>query len=124
MHVVDPTQHLIHKYLGIDVVKRMKTHELKEVLMIRLHGDIKVLIFDLVSDEGGIYFDDEWIIEHFYYFQFSCLVLLVLLDSLQCYHLPCTLYPGTEYFPECARTYQLFNLNLVLLEFLRVGLYL
>jgi hypothetical protein len=83
MHIVNSTQHLVHKYFGVEAIERMKPHELKEVLVIGLHSYVKVLVFDLFSDKGGDYFDDEWVIEHFYYFQLSCFVFFVLLHSLQ-----------------------------------------
>ncbi len=88
----------------------MEPHELVEILVIRFHGDVEVLIFGLFSDKGGDYLDDEWIIQHFYYFQFSCFVFFILLHPLQSYHLPRALYPRTEHLPECACSNQLFDL--------------
>ena len=124
VHIVYPTQHLVHEYFGINAIKWVKTHKLKEILVIRLHGDVKVLIFGLFSDKGGNYFDDEWIIEHFYYFQLSCFVFLILLHSLQSNHLPRTLYPRTKHLSECACSNQLLYLQFTLLKFLWLCLYL
>jgi hypothetical protein len=60
----------------------VKPHELKEILVIGLHGYVKVLVFGFISDKGGNYFDDERVIEHFYYFQLSGFIFFVLLHSL------------------------------------------
>ncbi len=88
VHVIDSTQHLVDVYFGVHGGGRVQAHELKEVLVVGFHGDVEVLVLDLVSDEGGIDFDDEWIIEHFSYIQFSRFVFFVLLHSLQGDHLP------------------------------------
>jgi len=80
------SKHLVGVALEVQGSRgRVHFKHFEEVGVEGLHDDVEVLMPALVSGEGAKDLDHVGTVQHLYYLQLPCFVLLVLLDPLDCY---------------------------------------